>query len=130
MRVCFISHSADRYGAELALLELLQGLIAEGVDCRVLVPKKGPLLEALDRLHVEWEIIPYPQWVADARRRWIPSRMLRTVKTLLLAIPMARLITKWRCDVVCSNTVTIGAGALAARLARRPHIWHLHELDH
>ena len=33
MRVCFISHSAGRYGAELALLELLQGLVKLGVRC-------------------------------------------------------------------------------------------------
>ena len=32
MRVCFISHSAEMYGAELALLELLKGLIELGVD--------------------------------------------------------------------------------------------------
>ncbi|SEO52269.1 glycosyltransferase family 4 protein [Nitrosovibrio sp. Nv6] len=127
MRVCFISHSAGRGGAELALLELLQGLIAEGVDCKVLVPKKGPLLAALDRLHVEWRIIGYPRWMVGSRNRWMPGRVIRTVKAVLLAIPMARTIGRWQCDIVLSNTIAIGAGALAARLARRPHVWHLHE---
>lgn len=132
MRICFISHTAGRGGAELALLELLQGLIAEGVDCRVLVPKTGPLLTALDRLHVKWKIVGYPRMVST-RRLWLLGRIVRTVKTLLWAIPMARIIANWRCDVVYSNTVTIGTGALAAWIVRRPHIWHLHEfgyLDH
>ena len=130
MRVCFVSHTAEKYGAEFALLELLQGLVAEGVDCKVLVPKKGPLLAALDQLHIEWKIIGYPFWVAGARRRWVSGRILRTVRTLLLAFPMARCIAKWQCDLICSNTMTIGAGALAARLAKRPHVWHLHEFGY
>ncbi|MDN5752401.1 MAG: glycosyltransferase family 4 protein [Nitrosospira sp.] len=132
MRICFISHTAGRGGAELALLELLQGLIAEGVECRVLVPKTGPLLPALDRMHIPWRVIRYP-WMVSTRRRWWLSRIARTVKTLLWAIPLARIIANWRCDVVYSNTITVGAGALAAWITRRPHIWHLHEfgyLDH
>jgi glycosyltransferase involved in cell wall biosynthesis len=126
-----VSHSAGKGGAEFALLELLQGLVAEGVDCKVLVPKKGPLLAALDRLHIEWKIMGYPPWwVTRVRRRWIPGRILRTVRTLLLAVPMAQIIAKWECDLVCSNTVAAGAGALAARLAKRPHVWHLHEFGY
>jgi len=50
MRVCFISHSAGRYGAELALLELLQGLVKLGVRCMVLVPQKRPHPGELDRM--------------------------------------------------------------------------------
>ncbi|BCT67971.1 glycosyltransferase family 4 protein [Nitrosospira sp. NRS527] len=131
MRVCFVSHSAGKGGAEFALLELLQGLIVEGVDCKVLVPKKGPLLAALDQLHIEWKIIGYPPWwVTRVRRRWMPGRILRTVRTLLLAVPMAKIIAKWECDLVYSNTVAAGAGALAARLAKRPHVWHLHEFGY
>ena len=130
MRVCFVSHTAGKGGAEFALLELLQGLVAEGVDCTVLVPRKGPLLSALDQLQIEWKIVGYPFWVAGARRRWMSGRILRTVRTLLLAVPMARCIAKWQCDLVCSNTMTIGAGALAARLAKRPHVWHLHEFGY
>lgn len=133
MRICFISHTAGRGGAEFALLELLQGLVAEGIDCKVLVPKTGPLLEALNCLGIEWKIVRYPLWVGVARHRLMSGRVLRLIKTLLLAIPMAREIEKWQCDVVFSNTATIGAGAFAALLSRRPHIWHLHEfgyLDH
>ena len=83
MRVCFVSHTAKKYGAEFALLELLQGMVAEGVDCKVLVPKKGPLLTALDQLHIEWKIIGYPFWVAGARRRWMSGRILRTVSGVI-----------------------------------------------
>lgn len=128
MRVCFISHSAGRYGAELALLELLQGLAKEGVDCKVLVPEKGPLLIALDELHVEWRVIGYPVWMS--RPRWLVYRIARTLKSVVMAVRIAHVITRWRCDIVYTNTVAVGAGAFAAWLARRPHIWHLHESGH
>ncbi|ARO87936.1 glycosyltransferase family 1 protein [Nitrosospira lacus] len=125
MRVCFISHSAERYGAELALLELIKGLIKLGFICMVLVPKKGPLLAELDSLNVEWRIIPYPVWMS--RPKWLPYRIGRTLKTLLTAIYIAGVIKRWGCDIVYTNTVVVGVGAFAARLARRPHVWHSHE---
>ena len=44
MRAFFVSRTAAHNGAELALLELLQGLHRLGVQCLVFVPKKSPLL--------------------------------------------------------------------------------------
>jgi glycosyltransferase involved in cell wall biosynthesis len=129
MRICFVTHASGRGGAELALLELLEGLISKGIGCNVLARKKGPFLDALDRLHVEWKLIDYP-WICSVRHQSLPIRVIRIVKSFLLAIPMAYHLKKWQCDVVYSNTVTIGAGALAARLACRPHFWLLHELGH
>ena len=126
MRVCFVSHSARRYGAELALLELLQGLKERGVECLVLVPRRGPLLGELDRLGVEWRILNYWWWL-KSRRLWLPHRILRMLLSLISAIRVAALLRRWRCDVVYTNTIAIPAGALAAWLARTPHVWHLHE---
>ncbi len=126
MRVCFVSHSARRYGAELALLELLQGLKGLGVECLVLVPRRGPLLSELDRLGVEWRILKY-RWWWKSRRLSLPHRILRTLLGLVPAIRMATLLRRWRCDVVYTNTIAIPAGGLAAWLARKPHVWHLHE---
>jgi len=128
MRVCFVSHSAGKYGAELALLELLSGLTELGVDCKVLVPERGPLLVALDRLHIEWQVIGYPHWISDPRRRGVFRLIKRTFRTLFWIIPVVRTIATWRCDVVYTNTAIVSVGALAAWLVRRPHVWHLHEL--
>jgi glycosyltransferase involved in cell wall biosynthesis len=125
MRVCFISHSAGRYGAELALLELLEGLVKCGIDCKILVPERGPLLVELDRLQIEWHLVEFPPWRPRRRKVW--NRIFRTIKAVMCAFPMARAIRQWKCDVVYTNTVVIAAGAFAAFLARRPHIWHLHE---
>src|SRR5687768_7432894 len=126
MRVCFVSHSARRYGAELALLELLQGLSGLGVECLVLVPRQGPLLAELDRLDIEWRILKYPWWWRS-RRQSLSHRMLRALLGLVSAVRMAVLLMRWRCDVVYTNTVAVSTGAFGAWLARKPHVWHLHE---
>jgi len=43
-------------------------------------------------------------------------------------VPAVRLIRKYRIDIVQSNTGTVLTGALAARIAGVPHIWHVHEI--
>ena len=126
MRVCFISHTAARNGAELALLELIQGLNKLNIHCLVCVPKTGPLLAELQKLNVEWRIVSYPWWW-KLRGKSLPRRVLRTLRSLAAAVRIAIILRRWRCDVVVTNTVAVSAGALAAWLARKPHVWHLHE---
>jgi glycosyltransferase involved in cell wall biosynthesis len=126
MRVCFISHTAGRNGAERALLELLQGLDRLGVECLVFVPKKGPLLAELDRLNIKWRVVSYPWWW-KSRGKSLPRRILRTLGALAAAARIAIMLRRWRCDVVVTNTIAVSSGALAAWLARKPHVWHLHE---
>lgn len=123
MRACFISHSAGKYGAELALLELLHGLVNLGVRCLVLVPKAGPILNELDRMNIEWRIIHYPKWTS----RSLLSRITKSLISLVIAVRMAQILAQWRCDVVYTNTSVICVGAFAAWFARKPHVWHLHE---
>ena len=133
MRICFVSHSTGRHGAEQALLELLEGLIKLGVSCLVIVPKKGPLLIELNRRNIEWKIMGYSKFRITGYPRWLskprpaPYRFARTIIGLLRSIQLARMILKWNCDVVYTNTSSISVGALAAWFARKPHVWHLHE---
>jgi glycosyltransferase involved in cell wall biosynthesis len=126
MRACFISHSAARNGAELALLELLKGLRKLRVHCLVFVPEKGPLLVELDKLNIAWRVVSYPWWW-KSRRKSLPRRILRTLQSLAAAARVAIMLRQWRCDVVVTNTVAVSTGAFAAWLARKPHVWHLHE---
>ena len=126
MRVCFVSHTARRNGAELALLELLQGLHELGVECLVFVPKKGPLLSDLDGLGIKWRQLNY-RWWWKAKGRALPLRILRTLQGLIAALRMAWIIRNWGCDLVYTNTIAVNTGALAAWIVRKPHVWHLHE---
>lgn len=126
MRVCFVSHSAERGGAERSLLDTIRALSSRGVACSVLVPAPGPLVSDLEREGVRALCVAYRWWVAgEGSPAW--RRAARIVWNLAAALPAARAIARDGADVVVTNTITVGTGALAARLARRPHVWHLRE---
>src|SRR5688500_2726616 len=103
MRVCFISHTAARNGAELALLELLKGLSKLNVHCLVFVPETGPLLAELNKLKIDWRVVRYPWWW-KSRGKSLPRRILRTLQGLIAAARIATTLRRWRCDVVVTNT--------------------------
>lgn len=129
MKICFFAHSARNGGAERSLLETIEALRAEGVDCVVLAPTTGPFTESLAALGVPHRILPFKRWAAqEGGPLW--RRVARTLSTLLLAPLAAIWIRRRRVDLVYTNTMTIGIGCLAAWLAGRPHVWHIRELGY
>jgi glycosyltransferase involved in cell wall biosynthesis len=126
MRICFIAHSSKMGGADLVLLETIEILRTEGIECRVLLPDRGELCGELGRLGVPFSVTSYAHWMSRGRAPFF--RRLRAVLNIVVkAAFVAGSILRWKCNVVYTNTATICVGALAARLLGRPHIWHLHE---
>lgn len=127
MRVCFISHGSARGGAERSLLELVSALTGRGASCVCLLPDRGPLQEILAAHGADTEVVPFKWWVHAGRsfpdrvRRRLPLRHLPGVKRLVAAIRRSG------CDVVCTNTIAVGAGAVAAKIAGKPHVWCIRE---
>lgn len=128
MKVCFVSHTSGKGGAEWALVELLEALADRDVERHVVVPRAGPLLNEMDRLGVPHAIVAYPWWVAGQQS--VLGRARRAVGTMRAARRLARMVRNQHIDVVYSNTIAIGAGALGAWLAGRPHVWHIHEFGY
>lgn len=126
MKICFISHSARLGGAETVLLETLDVLQENGVQCYAVLPSRGPLADELERLHVPVLVSPYALWVSFGqlsllRRAWVVLNMV--MKSALIAWQAWR----WNCDLLYSNTATVCVGAFAAAVLGRPHVWRLHE---
>ena len=57
-----------------------------------------------------------------------PILLVRLLGALLGAGRLAMLIRKRDVRLVHSNTSTVISGALAARMSRVPHIWHVREM--
>jgi len=127
MRVCFVSHTAEKGGAERTLLELVSELRDHGIEPYVLLPREGPLAGDLAALGIPYEIIHYGPWVTSGKRT-----LRKTFRCLARSVRDGRRIKErvkaWRCDIVYTNTSTVCAGAVAAWLAGVPHVWHIHEL--
>lgn len=128
MRLLLASHSAaDNAGAELTLLELARGIVEEtDIDIHAVFPSRGPLVDHFTHLGAAVSIIPNSSWTdfSGRRYRYVPryaaSRLRSTYR-------FVKLINSIRPDVVMTNTKTLVAPALAARLARVPHAWYVHE---
>ena len=126
MRICFVSHSSQDGGAQRVLLETIELLQQQGIECRVLVPSEGYVCQELKRLGVPFRVISYPMWMSRGKASLV-LRLKAALNFIKDTLQVSWNILRWKSDIVYSNTATVCVGAFAARLLGRPHVWHLHE---
>ena len=127
-RLCLIAHSAKLEGADRSLVETARLLRARGTELHVLVPRRGPLLEELDRVEIPYTVCPYGWWLGKRGERWTKRAFRYAVLGASLAtLSWVRFRFHGRFDVVYSNTLASPAGALIARWLGVPHVWHVRE---
>ena len=125
LRVAFLTHYAELYGANLSLLNLIEGLGRYGVRSHVISPEQGDLLPELARRGIPAAMLPFEWWVSSRRiAAEAAGRLLRNVRCLR---PLAAQIVHWGCNLVYSNSSVFAIGALAAAQLGLPHVWHLRE---
>jgi glycosyltransferase involved in cell wall biosynthesis len=128
MRLVWFSHEAHATGgAELSLIEAAKGLAGAGHDLLVMVPQRGALIEVLAALGVPTAVIPYRWWMGGVPRHPWKGRFRRLARNMLALKGMLRLLSGYSPDLAVTNTMTIPAGAVAARLAGVPHVWCIRE---
>jgi glycosyltransferase involved in cell wall biosynthesis len=141
IRVLFVAHDAELHGAQLTLLKILKHLDRSKFTPFVVAPQSGPFTD-------EVALMDIPVW-SGLVMRWVYRRNPEKLKYVagavwgLFRIPvifalfftglpirlgrLLLLIHRQRIDVVYTNTVTVVEGAIAAKISRKPHVWHLHE---
>jgi glycosyltransferase involved in cell wall biosynthesis len=122
MRVCFVGHGATLEGAGRYLLDQAGYLVDKGATVFSILPRHGPLAERLTESGVVVRYAPNQWWTQPAK---VTGEVL--AHTARAAALMATFIRDWKVDVVYSHTVVAPTGAIAAALAGKPHIWHIHE---
>lgn len=134
LNICFFSHSADLYGAERRLLELITELIEDHeVVCTVILPGKGPLKTKLEAVGALTSIVNYSHWadsdlVSEEERE---NRLISSFKNILTYTTQQ--LSKVNPDIIFTQTMAIPWGALAASILGKPHVWNVCEfgiLDH
>ena len=124
-RLLLVQHSAGRDGSAFSGLLLADGLREAGWEVHVVFGHRGPM-EAVYAEHGHTtHVAPHKNWL----RR---DHLLRFLKDVLVeyrgARTLRRIVKELRADVVYVNSVVSLAGALAARRAGVPCLWHLREL--
>ncbi|MCE9616358.1 MAG: glycosyltransferase [Lentisphaerae bacterium] len=124
-RALFLHHGGELYGSDEVLRQAIESLSAQ-VEPAVVLDSSGPLVDQLLQLTPRVRI----RRLGILRRKSMtPWGMLGVGWTALTAgISLAVRARREHVALIYSNTGAIMAGAVAARLAGLPHVWHLHEI--
>lgn len=123
----FVQIQSDLYGSSRSLLRLVGALDKKAYNLFVVLSSSGPLKHHLEMNGAK--VIEIPR--VGAVGRWnlfswhlfaIPFDILKAV------IRIFKIIRRERIDLVHSNTSIILAAAIAAKMAKIPHIFHVREI--
>jgi glycosyltransferase involved in cell wall biosynthesis len=131
IRTILYVHSSDEmYGADLILLELIDQLDRQRFRPIVVVPTDIPGQGLLSQALHQRQIKTIKMNTAVLRRKYFSAIgfLIYCWRVAVSVVSLVRLIRHESVDLVHSNTSAVIAGALAARLTGRPHLWHIHEI--
>lgn len=115
------------YGSDRVLLNLARALLASGKFHPVIVlPSSGPLKEQLSSDGIEVHIGEVGK---ISRSTFSPLGLVALPWRLWQAVAaLDRAVAGREVAVVHSNTLAVLSGAIWARLRRKKHVWHIHEI--
>lgn len=130
-RIVALDHTAKEGGAELALLRLLGRIGGDTLETRAIVFAQGPLVERLRGIGIPTAVVELDEAVNDTDRgaAFRGSSIVGSTIAAVTFVPrLVRAIRGARADLVVANSLKSAVfAAIAAPLAFRPWVWHLHD---
>ena len=127
LRVTFITHYPELYGANRSLLNLIDGLQAHGVQASVVCRAGGPLTEELANRGVPFCVFPFRYWLNPSQPRHWLNGLARFLEIARSVPALKQQVAPWQPDIIYTNSSVIPIGALLARALGKPHVWHIRE---
>jgi glycosyltransferase involved in cell wall biosynthesis len=130
IRVLFVTHYSEMYGANLSLLQLILEL-RENFHLKpiVLLRLKGSLCEELNKHQIPFIVSHYYWWVYEGKglKKQLHSllkiyRNRNRVKQII-----SLLENKDTIDLVYTNSITVNIGVSLSKYFGCGHIWHIRE---
>ena len=132
MKILFITHYDNMYGANKALLRLIEGLAErDGFEPMLVIPGKGEMTNRMEQLGVPYIICGVTQWQAAyvSPLRFWAKIVMRTPKIANEVNELYNRLKDEGIDVIHSNSSVIGHGAILAGKLGCRHIWHIREFS-
>jgi glycosyltransferase involved in cell wall biosynthesis len=133
IRVLYLDHTAQLSGGELALARLLAALDRDCVEPIVVLAADGPLRELLMQHSIETHVFPLREKLRNVRKDslgfagWI-TRLGALGSLCRYAWRLSRFARRRGVQLVYCNSLKADFyGAVAARLAGVPIIWHIRD---
>ncbi len=123
--VLYVQPTSEIGGSDVALLRLVTNLDRARFRPVVVLPRDGPLVESLRGAGVAVRFLPMRQ-LRPVRNVGYQARFALAFWPTVFRI--ARLVRSENALLVHSNSLYTLYGAWAARVSRRPHVWHVREI--
>jgi len=129
MRVCYVTHLPNMYGASKSLLDLLDGLNRSEIEPFVLLNGNGPLVEELKKRNIKYKIILYsPATNSDAFIKNAGKYVLNSFLPYHIALRRIKeFFLEEKIELVHNNSYLVGIGMHAAYELGIPYICHIRE---
>ena len=125
-RMLVLHQSADLYGSDRSLLELLESLDPRDFDAIICLPEDGPLAITLRKIGREVHVLPL---LKISRKTFTIAGLAGLAMKCIGAVrALDHVLGQRRVDFVYTNTLAVFDGMLWALARRRPHIWHVREI--
>lgn len=127
-KVLFVTHAANYGGAELFLRDILVHAHGNGRDWAALFLAEGPLKADLTAAGVSAKTVGAGAQILNLKRG---SGIRDALSALVSIVAVVRVLAKYfrSSDIICANSQkSLFLAGLAARLARKPFVWILHDL--
>ncbi len=126
MKVLYVSHETGLNGASKSLLEFVVKINDKDIQPIIIIPSKGKLRVEFNKLGIETRIIQYRQCVY--RNKYRINDYINYYRENLSAVrKIIQIIREENIALVHSNSLAVDVGAMAAYIARIPHVWHIRE---
>lgn len=137
MKILFITHYDNMYGANKALFSLALLLKTKyGEEPVVVVPAEGGMAEQLRKVGIQVIFHSVTQWQAvySTPLRFLVKKIRRKKKLMQEVDSLYQLICDeevfgQKPDLIYSNSSVIGTGAMLAEKLGCRHIWHIREFS-
>ncbi|MNO77733.1 Spore coat protein SA [compost metagenome] len=128
LRVAYIDHTAKWSGGEVALFNILTH-IGEQIDPLVILAEDGALAERLREKGMDVRIIPLDESIRSRGRNAVNlGAPAAAFKLLAYGRKLAPLLKAEKVDCVHTNSLKSALyGAIAAKIAGVPLIWHIRD---
>lgn len=125
-KILYLHASAELYGADYVLLELIRRLDKSKYEPIVLLPFLGSLHTELQTMGVDVRIVD----IAVLRKQNYNLRGIVKYffRFLFSTGQLFQIIRGENVALVHTNTIAVWGGAVAAKLAGKPHVWQIMEI--
>lgn len=130
-KILIFAHDSSMYGATLSLLSLLENMCQdENYKILVLLPYGGEIEKHLNRLSIDYQIIPFQRCVTTNEQN-LKLKIINIVKYIRnenrILSRLLEVAKKFKPDVIYTNTSVVSIGYTLAKKIKVPHVWHIRE---